>query len=243
MNSQSRILIVGDVHGAFGYLSALINKNQDRIDMVLCCGDFGYWPGDKSPRKLKNKRRDDSRIPVYFCDGNHEDHHALRARLDPSSPTAPVPVAREVYWMPRSSTLTLPDGRVICFLGGAKSIDKGFRREGDDWFPEEVLQPEDLENLPARADIVISHTAPKRLGFGRSRRSQYRPTGWESTPEGFDLTPDPTEKLLDEAWDRLQPSLWYFGHFHQFAEGELDGVRWMSLHMAGSQQKWWTWLL
>ena len=43
-----KILIVGDVHGEWGKLSKLINRH--RPDMVLSCGDFGYWPKWKGSR-------------------------------------------------------------------------------------------------------------------------------------------------------------------------------------------------
>jgi len=39
---MSKILITGDIHNDFGELNELINKK--RPDLVICCGDFGYWP-------------------------------------------------------------------------------------------------------------------------------------------------------------------------------------------------------
>ena len=37
-----KTLIVGDIHGDWGKLNALMQKKQP--DIVLQCGDFGWWP-------------------------------------------------------------------------------------------------------------------------------------------------------------------------------------------------------
>lgn len=36
------IVVTGDIHGEFSKLNDLINKK--RPELILCCGDFGYWP-------------------------------------------------------------------------------------------------------------------------------------------------------------------------------------------------------
>ena len=175
--------------------------------------------------------------PIHFIDGNHEDHPALRApqaEQHPNDPFAPVKIAPEVYWMPRGSSMTLPDGRTTVFLGGAKSVDAPLRHEGHDWFPEEVLTRDVLDGLPEAADVVFSHTAPTRFNV-LERFKDSRP------PKEWDLSPDTSMDVLDEAFDRLRPRLWYFSHFHLASQGTTDGCRWFELDMAG-HPNWWTWL-
>lgn len=45
-------------------------------------------------------------------------------------PDAATEVAPGVIYQPSGSTLTLPDGRVVLFLGGAKSVDWPLRTGG-----------------------------------------------------------------------------------------------------------------
>jgi len=63
-------------------------------------------------------------------------------------------------WQDWNSTLILPDGRVVCFIGGAYSLDRP-RKPGKAWWPDkEILSPEVLDHLPGCADIVVALTAP-----------------------------------------------------------------------------------
>lgn len=216
----SRILVVGDIHGAFRTrLNPLVNTQQP--DIILQCGDFGYWPnypGDPSdPAKdIKSRLRNGNRCEIRFCDGNHEDHSELR-KLAPGGSWEPVEVGPGVFYQPRGSTCTLPDGRVVLFVGGAKSVDWRDRDEGLDWFPEEVLTPECLPDPLPAADIVVSHTAPTVFPVERGDRFDPR----------WDRSPDASRKVLDKVFEGAKPSWWYFGHFHQFRRGVIEDCRWM----------------
>jgi len=245
--STPRIIVMGDIHGAFrGRLNQFINVQQP--DLVLAAGDFGFWPnwpkhmgGEPSdPAKdIKNFLRNGNLSEIRFCDGNHEDHDALR-KLAPQSSREPVEVGPSVFYHPRGSTFTLPDGRVVLFVGGAKSVDWRDRDQGIDWFPEEILLPEDLpEKLPA-ADIVISHTAPASLPIARDDGRDPR----------WDHSPDPSREVLDRVFEEVRPHWWYFGHFHKFRRGviedcrwvrrgKLEECRWVGLAAAQGGGRWW----
>jgi len=112
-----RILITGDIHNEFGELNKLINKKKP--DMVICCGDFGYWPKFRFTRKLSEIKLQ-STNKLLWIDGNHEDHWSLRDRETDE-------LAPGIIYMPRGSSYKLDDGRVIFFMGGADSIDKNMR--------------------------------------------------------------------------------------------------------------------
>lgn len=62
------------------------------------------------------------------CDGNHEDHATLH-ELTRGSREA-VEIGPRIFFQPRGSPFTLPDGRVVLFVNGAKSL--GWREEGVD---------------------------------------------------------------------------------------------------------------
>ncbi len=144
-----KIMIVGDVHNMFGQLNTLMNRKKP--DLVIACGDFGLWPSEKGCKEFS-----DIKLPkgceLRWCDGNHENHWALRDRKSDE-------IEPGIIYMPRGSTYTLPDGRVVMFMGGAHSIDKAWRTLGIDWFPEETISQKDMMDLPdMNIDIIVSHT-------------------------------------------------------------------------------------
>ena len=231
--------ILGDIHADFGALNQFINKK--RPDIVLQCGDFGWWPHRHGTEKITRNRRFDqyavkpSGAKIYWCDGNHENHDDLqeRVRAAQGGPIEiPVPGC---FYMPRGSILILPDGRNVLFFGGAASTDKEGRVEGDSWWAAEVPTIEDLEHARTqvrtqggRVDIVISHTGP--LTFLRHFPAK------EIDPARLE---DPTVALLDSILKEFQPRRWYFGHFHLDAKGVDQGCEWQALSGEGLGGKWW----
>lgn len=210
------ILVTGDLHAEYEHLNKLINKKKPKL--VICCGDFGYWPKFKNINDLKN-----GDTKVLFCDGNHEDHWALRDRITDE-------LAPNVFYMPRGSTYTLPDGRTILFMGGANSIDKHLRTIGKTWFPEETITQNDVLNVPLdlNVDIVISHTCPNELLY-------------EMLPYNSTKDKDPSYKALSYILETYQPKLWYFGHWHIFKKGVIPktNTKWTCLSAAGFGDQWW----
>ncbi len=218
-----KILIVGDVHNMFGNLNILLNRKKP--DILIACGDFGYWPGERGIKELYQIK-----VPkgckVLWCDGNHENHWALRDRKKDE-------IVPNVIYMPRGSTYTLPDGRVIMFMGGAHSIDKHLRVVGVDWFPEETITQRDMQNLPdIVVDIFITHTCPAELVPKILKHHRF---------DGKDY--EPSNQALSTLWDIYKPKLWFFGHWHKYLEGELyNKTKWYSLSAAGFGDRWWMWL-
>jgi len=213
------IIVTGDIHGKFSYLNTLINKFKHKLDLVICCGDFGYWPKySDNHKKIKSQG-----VPILWCDGNHEDHWAIKQITNNE-------IAKDVFYMPRGSTYTLKDGRVIMFMGGADSIDKNNRTIGIDWFPDEIITQKDMQNLPdVKVDILISHTCPEELC---------------STMVPYDNRKvfEPSNKALSALWDIYKPSLWFFGHWHVYKEGMLDNTKWYTLGCTASETRWWMWM-
>lgn len=219
---------MGDVHGEFGVLNSFINKRHPKI--ILQCGDFGYWPNldvvfkrDWKTGGYVKSRTDNIKTQgtkIYWCDGNHEDHWSLQKReTDELWP--------DVFYMPRGSTMELPDGRTVLFMGGADSIDKDARKLGVDWFPEEVIRYADIQNLPGgnrKIDIVISHTCPK----------EFDPCFWAVDTRLNDCSRDALSHILHS----YDPPLWYFAHWHTYKTGYDKGCRWTCLNTCG-ENNWW----
>ena len=214
-----KTLIVGDIHNEFAYLNDLINKKQP--DLLICCGEFGYWPNIPWAAQFTNIKPQNSKI--LWCEGNHEDFWSLQRRETDE-------LVPNVIYMPRGSTYTLPDGRVIMFFGGANSIDKNIRTLGVDWFPEEVITQKDLYNLPdIKVDIFITHTCSLEIKNIIIPRDHLKEN-------------DPSYNALSELWNIYRPSLWYFAHFHFCKTGYQGDTKWTCLGAAGMDTKWWVWL-
>lgn len=211
-----KILIVGDVHGHFNALGALIDQEQP--DVVISTGDFGFFPAFTSiftPQMFKRNK-----VPIYFCEGNHDDHWALRDLKDES----PIEVASNVFYMKRGTRLVL-DNQTYMFMGGANSVDKAWRIYGSDWFPEEVLSESDLYGLQDDpVDVIISHAAPDEFKLNMT------------------LLPmvDPSRAILSYILNKYQPVEWYCSHYHIYQQGAVRNKRmtqWTVLNKA-TDKRW-----
>lgn len=231
-----KILIVGDLHGKWRFLNALISKQKP--DIVIVCGDFGWWPRWHNFVDLRSdQEKARGRLPrywdsyglkngdtkVYFCDGNHDDIESLNA-LENNE------VMPNVFYMKRGSTLTLLDGRKVLFMGGAESIGTDGQTLGWDWYPTlECISHSDFENLPdENIDIVISHTCPACLVDEMLEADVTAQKG-----------KDPSVQALHAILGIYQPKLWYFGHWHWYKTGVVEKTEWTALNHSSSGSTWW----
>ena len=215
-----KVIITGDVHERFGYLNKVINKRKP--DIVICCGDFGYWP----PLMFNSTRPKPQGSKIYWVDGNHENFNELGLLIENRSSKnefEPIEWLPDVYYMNRGSVLEIGDKRVL-FVGGARSYDKEYRTEGIDWFPNEVLTEEQFEKFPdVDVDVVISHTMPRTMMpvYGVEKRKE-----------------DPSWRILDKVFLKYVPKEWYFGHWHFHHILEHVDCKWTAL--AGAPDDgWW----
>ena len=88
---------------------------------------------------------------VLFCDGNHDNHWELRALKN-------LAVSDNVFYQPRGSTITLPDGRNFLFMGGANSIDKYRRTVGVSWCPRKLFLKVISKTYQRRISTCLSPT-------------------------------------------------------------------------------------
>jgi len=244
--NDKRILITGDIHADWPSLNGLINKK--RPDIVLCCGDFGYWPElityrdwgynqkqieyGSTFRDEKKIKVGDTNAKIYWAPGNHEHWWILEKELGRHG-KAPIEMNPNLYYCPIGSIINI-NGSNILFIGGADSIDKNARTIGLDWFPEEVLNHADFEFIlksigDKKIDIVISHTCPNAFPMSDL-------TG------RYDKKDDPTRGILNEVLRIYRPKKWRFGHWHDHKRGNDYGCDWMSLDYPKHGGIWWTWL-
>lgn len=223
------IYIVGDIHGYFSHFNQLLNRlnwpEPNSRDIILQVGDFGFWPklhngiylGSKGHKRIWDQYGINNQgIKIYWCEGNHEDLPTLFESGDNEH-------MGNIFWQKRGSVITLPDGRNVMFIGGAKSIDRRYRIEGISWFPQEIISNKDIEGLPdIKIDIMITHTAPLEFSI--------------ITSDNHEI--DPSRYMLSEVLKKYKPNLWFFGHFHRYVEGSHKNTKWFCLADICSMEKW-----
>ena len=217
----------GDTHGEFYFLNQSLRTATNK-DNYFVCGDFGYW--DRSTFRegtgfYHDKIKNPNEAKIYFCDGNHEQHEWLKDLEKERGCEYPVEIMENLFFCPRGSSLELIDGRRVLFAGGADSIDKQWREEGINWFPQETMKYSDYARIDftKKYDIVVSHTCP--LNCMTHMRELYKGVSLKT----YDFTSD----LLQSIFDRVRPTKWYFGHWHLYDVFDVEGCQFTVVNMSG----------
>lgn len=210
---SGRVLLVGDIHSdflSFESLATTVLTRVDGIERIVQVGDFGFWPEEQ---EWHIYRKSALPVPVFFIDGNHENHLSLRqAALDEPGRVSPM---FDAAYIPRG---TIEDQ--ILYIGGATSIDRPVRVEGQDWFPEENLTEEQVSVIVHRlrekqVSTIIAHETT-RGAFPLIRRPE-----WAMVDRNRDL--------LEEVFLAARPRLYVHGHYHFYREYEYLDCRFVSL--------------
>ena len=214
---MSNVLVVGDVHGCFENLNIILKAHKN-LDAAIVCGDYGIW-NDFSPQNIPETYNIDYPCPVYFVDGNHENH----AALDTYERGKIHKIIGNLYFCAYGSVLNINNVKFLC-CGGADSIDKLHRKRNISWWETECISESDQHFLPnEKIDIVISHTAPSEV----CTQILELPTNeWKG-----DKCSDPSLKYLDEVLERYVPHTWFFGHWHTKFHTKLNNTMFYGLDM------------
>jgi len=211
------LVFVGDLHGR---LNALINLfdslDPDLVTAVIQVGDFGiFWPG--SCNKIDNFFHSyRSKIPFYFCDGNHENHQVLDDLHDKQK-TDIVSVSHNCYHVRRGTSVVL-DELEILFMGGARSHTEKSSRPlipNKNWWPREIPSEEEFYRFRQSfesADIIVSHDCPTPL---MSHKAYYHEWSQNSVSQFFDAVLESSES---------KPGRWFFGHHHDFDTWKMGDI-------------------
>lgn len=201
-----RTMFVGDLHGMrMKYAEAVMERirREEKPDLVIQVGDFGYYP-KSDPWPLEKDILEGWKL---FIRGNHEDHHSLP--LD----------ATEIQPTEYGNWGFIPDGYFldgIFFIGGAFSIDRGYRPTGPyRWHEEEQLSAaqeravfDKLAEVIDDVKVVVTHDGPasiyRRLISHHGRIEGHTPVFHDHIME-----------FIDEHGGRVD---WVFGHHHKHVE-------------------------
>ena len=191
--------VVGDVHGKFRPYKKIIKGVSKSIQVGDMGVGFYKYGADREVYPDQNPPYDSMAKGNHrFIRGNHDN---------------PRVCAAHDFWIPDG---TAEDG--IFYVGGASSIDKEYRTEGMDWWPDEELSYEKLQEVidhyaEVKPEIVISHECPDRIA------SDY--LTWVNRVKIQDGSR--TRQALDRMYEIHQPRLHIFGHWHHTFTMRLKG--------------------
>ncbi len=219
--SEERVAVCGDWHGSLGWLRmltrALPNLAYD-VKTVLQLGDWGMNPLETDPLFAEAGIEH-----VLVTVGNHERFDLISPLFAAHSGSA-VRVSNVTWILPRPARLSI-GGRTVLSLGGASSVDRRWRTEGLDWWPDEAIADEHVAAAVAGgpADVMLTHESPAATPVRAVRELL------DTNPHRF-----PTKALAESAqsraqvsavWDAVRPTLLMHGHMHAPGGGLTDDGR------------------
>jgi predicted phosphodiesterase len=215
MNVQpinGKIMVAGDWHGNIAWASNLLRNaaaDLPDVNVVLQCGDFGYWEHTKDGQYYLEKLNENAGIrgkKIVWLDGNHENHDALGAYYTdhPKTDEGFIQMRENIFYSPRANKWEW-DGKMFMTVGGAVSIDKAMRTPGKSWWLGETLSGRQFAKARAagKIDYLFTHDAP----------STYPAPLWKQDMESAEH-----RRLMDRIANATHPSMWFHGHYHNQVE-------------------------
>lgn len=205
--------LIGDSHGDCEFIrSALDHLWSKGCTQALQLGDFGYWPHVARGQDFlqwASTYAESRGMTLYWLDGNHENHEMLA--LEPRSFDGTVRFGNNLIYLPRGTRLSWGQLNAVV-IGGAPSIDREYRVEGQSWWSGEELSVAEAEAIieDGPTDLVFAHDCPAQTPLVL----QFAP---DDFPAGFGH-----RKMLSEIADQIRPSIWFHGHYHQRHSAEVN---------------------
>lgn len=175
---KPRLRIIGDVHGKIDWYKRIISEVTHSVQL----GDMGFASHYERLKDVDSTKH-------VFVPGTHDEY--------PNLPS---------HALGRYGVKEL-NGVRFFFIAGAESIDRLWRKEGKEWWPEEELSPSEVKEalelyIKTRPNIVVSHDCP----------SSVLPLV-KTLP--IELPVSRTQRFLQEMWEAHPPEYWFFGHRHR----------------------------
>lgn len=203
----------GSIVSKFRYIGDIHGRNQPYLDIVrispyptVQVGDYGCgFTINPITTFLPNEIN-----RHFFIRGNHD--HPLKCK-------------EQDNWIPDGH---FDEEHKILYVGGANSIDRMYRREGIDWWPEEQLTIGELDAIIDNAqknppEIIISHECPEFISDAICTLAHYRK-----------FNDDNRTRMALQALYHLNvgktPKLHIFGHWHVDADLRINGTRFICLN-------------
>lgn len=221
---SKRIWITGDKHGMFSPLFHFVEQNEvSEEDILLIAGDAGYVWDKEYPYRIATLEQTFGGT-IAFVDGNHENHDLLNdMEVSLWNGGKVHKIGERTYHLMRGEVYSIYEKNFFVF-GGARSVDKDRREEGESWWASEEPTPEEMaygkENLLAHRDeidYIITHETPL---FARGEIPRNKPM------DGDYELPTHLEEWYHLMEECPRMKMWFFGHMHVDMEitSHLQGV-------------------
>ena len=216
--------LLGDTHANKNWIRfALWKFHKEGITTVLQVGDFGIYQDESSLRylKLANKLAEEFGITIHVVPGNHEDWRYINKTIaEKTLDSGWAQLRSNILLAPRGHRWEW-DGVSFVGLGGAPSVDRGWRKRADArhpnaknplWDPNEAITLEDVYNTiqGGHAEVMVGHDAPN----GVATISH----GIKGNPHGFEtadlLYAADGRELMTQAFRGVSPKTFLHGHYH-----------------------------
>jgi hypothetical protein len=243
-NCSMSILISGDFHSgqkeltwiAGGHLKKVFSKEDyESIKYHIVLGDMGIlWPTGKKTDIYNLKCLGLRPFPLFFLPGNHEPILARelsefeQVDFGFGNPVYRVYQGFDCFYMPRGKSYTIDDKKLLV-LGGALSIDKVWRTEGESWWPQEYWNLAEknavMELLETEHtfDYVLAHTGPNlinKIVFAHQMDASH----------GGKKFMDTVALLNDAIDEKIKYKTWFSGHWHSDESLVKDGKEYRYLY-------------
>lgn len=205
------IYITGDTHGRLNSdkISPLIFKEGEKLtksDYLIITGDIGLFYLD-SEYILSFKEK---KYTTLMVEGNHENYSLIKKLPEVEMFGDYVKQVNDSLYILQRGHIYNIDSYTFFTFGGAKSIDRGRRIEGLDWFPEEETNYQEisfaLDNLAKynnKVDYIITHDCSS--------------FALDDMCNLYNFYPNYTShnKFFEEIRNTVEFKMWYFGHYHK----------------------------
>ncbi|MFZ2528462.1 MAG: metallophosphoesterase [Rhodococcus sp. (in: high G+C Gram-positive bacteria)] len=219
--------VAGDWHGSTSWARRALEQVAGHgVRTVLHVGDFGIWYGVPGRHFLDTVTDICSALDltIYITPGNHEHWPTiLSSTLEARDEFGSVMwIRNRIAVLPRGHRFHLGD-RSFVSLGGAPSIDFQTRFPGIDWWPDEMITPEDIAAVVAggHADVMLAHDAPDTpWQTGKvAAICASNPGGWPALARGYSAV---GRTRLSTAFLAVRPEVYVHGHYHVADDIDLD---------------------
>lgn len=160
--AMQKYLFLGDTHNDLDFVESASKLAREHAAEIIQLGDWGFiWPRNPQLTELSDMLVGLG-VTMRFVDGNHDDHPTLK-KLRKRVRTRAVTIATNVIYQPRGSVHEDEDGTRFLFCGGAPSIDRAGRVEGESWWPEETITEAEFKLALSAKDpihVLVTHDAP-----------------------------------------------------------------------------------